>query len=120
MPIYSKNNIRNRGSEDGEGLHIYCEADAIPVAAPDAFENSDLSGVTLHVADELVASYKATAPWSGFGKIVGLTNTGITTQFGESPNQRIFDLQGNRVDKFRKGVNIIKPSDGQTRKVVIK
>jgi hypothetical protein len=45
----------------------------VPSTESDAFEGSYPEYVTLHVPDASVDSYKAKTPWSGFGKIMGLS-----------------------------------------------
>ena len=66
-----------------------------------------------------VDSYKATAPWSGFGKIVALTDeeTGIEElKAGNGTKASVlFDLNGRRVQKAQKGLYI---QNG--RKVLVK
>ena len=59
---------------------VYCYAENVPTAYSYiydvfayAFDNSSIANATLHVPAASVDSYKATAPWSGFGKIVALT-----------------------------------------------
>ena len=42
-----------------------------------AFDNSYTENITLHVPAEAINSYKTTEPWSNFGNIVEITNTGI-------------------------------------------
>ena len=82
------------------------------------FDGSYPEYATLHVPDASVDSYKATAPWSGFGKIVALTpeETGIDELKGEYGKRKtvVFDLSGRRVQKAQKGIFI---RDG---KVVVK
>ena len=56
-----------------ELLDVYCYAEEVPYTKNNAFDGSYPEYVTLHVADASVDSYKASAPWSGFGKIVGLS-----------------------------------------------
>ena len=102
-----------------ELLDVYCYAENVPSTQSNAFSSSPIADATLHVPNASVDSYKATAPWSGFGKIVGLTpeETGITeTEIGnvKSENSAIFDLSGRRVQKAQKGIFI---RDG---KVVVK
>ena len=104
---------------DNDGLKVYCEAEVIPSTAADAFENTPIDKGTLIVADELVNVYKLVMPWYGFGTIIGLT-TDIRSIAIESENALIFDVQGNRLDNVRKGVNIIRTKDGKSKKVVVK
>ena len=56
-----------------ELLDVYCYAEKVPSTESDAFEGSYPEYITLHVPDASIDSYKATAPWSSFGKIVGLS-----------------------------------------------
>ena len=60
-------------------LNVYCYAEKVPSTESDAFNGSYPEYATLHVLDASIDSYKATAPWSSFGKIVGLS--------GEEPEQ---------------------------------
>ena len=60
-------------------LDVYCYAENVPSTQHTAFDGSYPEYATLHVPDASVDSYKATAPWSSFGKIVGLS--------GEEPDQ---------------------------------
>ena len=62
-----------------ELLDVYCYAEKVSSTKLDAFDGSYPEHITLHVPDASVDSYKATAPWSSFGKIVGLP--------GEEPEQ---------------------------------
>ena len=62
-----------------ELLDVYCYAEKVPYTESNAFSGSYLEYATLHVPDASIDSYKATAPWSNFGKIVGLS--------GEEPEQ---------------------------------
>ena len=55
-------------------LDVYCYAEKLPSTYSDAFDGSYPEYATLHVPDASIDSYKATAPWSSFGKIVGLSD----------------------------------------------
>ena len=56
-----------------ELLDVYCYAEKVPSTYSNAFEGSYPEYLTLHVPDASIDSYKARAPWSSFGKIVGLS-----------------------------------------------
>ena len=56
-----------------ELLDVYCYAEKVPSTDSNAFNGSYPEYVTLHVPDASIDSYKATEPWSSFGKIVGLS-----------------------------------------------
>ena len=51
-----------------------------------------------------------------FGKI----HTGINAIIVDMSDVQIFDMQGNRIDKPRKGLNIIRTKDGKVKKVLMK
>ena len=53
---------------------VYCYAENVPSTKSSAFDGSYPENATLHVPDASIDSYKASAPWSSFGKIVALPN----------------------------------------------
>ncbi len=111
--------VRTRSEESL--LIVNCYAESVPYTASDAFENTPIDTGTLYVVDELKETYKATSPWSRFGKIIGFEeSTGIKAITTGAGNAFIFDMQGNRLDNVRKGVNIIRTRDGKTKKVILK
>ncbi len=98
---------------------VYCYAKNVPSTKSDAFDGSYPENATLHVPDASIDSYKASAPWSRFGKIVALApeETGITeTENGKvkSENSAVYDLSGRRVQKVQKSIFI------QNGKVMVK
>ena len=99
-------------------IDVYCYAEKVPSTESNAFNGSYPENATLHVPAASIDSYKATAPWSGFGKIVALTpeETGIDELKGENANVKtaVYDLSGRRVQKAQKGLFI------QNGKVVVK
>ena len=68
--------VKNIGSEAfakcSNLTDVYCLATSVPVAESDAFNESYPEYMTLHVPEEVINSYKATAPWSSFGTVVTL------------------------------------------------
>ena len=54
-------------------LNVYCHAEDVPVTSSYAFSSSPIQNATLHVPAASIDSYTATEPWSGFGRIVALT-----------------------------------------------
>ena len=93
-----------------ELLDIYCYAENVPSTDSDAFQSSSIADATLHVPATSVESYQVTSPWSGFGKIVALTEeeTGIGELKTENCKVKtaVYDLSGRRVQKTQKGVYI--------------
>ena len=51
---------------------LYCYAESAPLTGYNIFLGADVQYATLHVPAASIESYKSTAPWSGFGKIVSL------------------------------------------------
>ena len=101
-----------------ELLDVYCYAENMSSTDSNTFRYSPIADATLHVPATSVDSYKATAPWSGFGKIVALTpeETGIDEIKGENGKVKtdVYDLSGRCVQKGQKGIFI------QNGKVVVK
>ena len=64
-----------------ELLDVYCYAENVPSTSSDAFDGSYPEYLTLHVSDASIDSYKASAPWSSFGKIVGLSGEEIPQEY---------------------------------------
>ena len=58
-----------------ELLDVYCYAEKVPSTNSDAFNGSYPEYITLHVPDASIDSYRATEPWSSFGKIIPLSGT---------------------------------------------
>ena len=56
-----------------ELLDVYCYSETVPTTHYNAFGGSSISFVSLHVPAASIDSYKATEPWSSFGKIVALS-----------------------------------------------
>lgn len=78
---------------------------------------------TLHVPENSTDSYKSAFAWADFGKIVALTNedTGIGGPLAdESLVKQRYTVDGYRIDALRRGINIVKMPNGQTRKVFVK
>jgi hypothetical protein len=59
-------------------LDVYCNAENLPSTDANAFNDSYIEYVTLHVPESSLEAYKTTAPWSGFGEIVPLSPYTLT------------------------------------------
>ena len=104
---------------------VYCLAEDVPATSDDAFLESSIESATLYVPAASLEAYKTTQPWSGFGTIVGLTEDEIDAvedvqADGEKAEEARYDLQGHRATVPHKGINIVRYSDGTTRKVLVK
>ena len=103
-------------------FNVSCFAENIPTTASDAFENTSISNATLLVYDNSVSLYKASAPWNGFGTIMGFEEAaGIDGVILDSNGKvKIFSIEGKSLNELQKGLNIIQMSHGKTRKVIVK
>ena len=109
-----------RHAGDENILKVFCEPVGVPNTASDAFENSPIETGVLIVLDASKLQYETSAPWKNFGQILGMGEyTGIDSITGESDCQ-IFDIRGNRISRPHKGLNIIKMSNGKTKKVMVR
>ena len=106
---------------------IYCYAEQLPEAGEDAF-GYQTRNIKLHVPAVSLDVYKNAEFWKLFIYIVALTDedpkptTGIavptTTQIPIAVGR--YTLDGKRISKPQHGLNIIKMSDGTTRKEFVK
>lgn len=97
---------------------VTCE---IPTAkSGDFFIDSPIDQATLYVPEASLESYKTTSPWSDFGTILPITATGIEDNTAAKSNtiDAIYDLDGKRSNGANRGMNIIRMTDGTTRKVM--
>ena len=97
---------------------VICE---IPTAiGGDFFSDYLISEATLYVPEASLASYKTTYPWSGFGTILPIESSGIESRTISTVAdvEAVYGLDGKRCDSMKSGMNIIRMSDGTTRKIV--
>lgn len=113
---------------------IYCyasesptipEMDKLRVNYRHPFDNSLPYYITLHVPSASIDAYKATELWSGFGTIVALTEEELAADIKEVAAEKrqhstYITYDGKQINVPQKGVNIIKMSDGTTKKVLLK
>ena len=81
---------------------MYCLAEAVPtmkdadgIVTTDAFQGSDIGGVTLHVPSGAVEAYNAVEPWSSFGAIVVLSGEEIPVK--EKCDKPNIIMVGNKI-----------------------
>ena len=116
-------NLTSAAQTRGENnLKVSCFAENVPTTASDAFENTSINNATLLVDDNSVALYKASAPWNGFGAIIGFDEAaGIDgVMLDNNGKAKIFSIEGKLLNDLQKGLNIIQMSDGKTRKIIIR
>ena len=93
-----------------------------PVCNAGVFENVDKSLCTLKVPKGSKDDYRQAYGWKDFVNIEEVDVTGIEAVAAESVGiadiTDIYGLNGRRRDILQPGVNIVKMSDGTTRKVI--
>lgn len=106
---------------------FYCWANNVPSTNDWAFDMTPCNSATLHVPAGSVDTYKNTYPWSLFGTTVALTDddpkpTGINSLKEDRPNHPtgIYSLDGKRLQKELRGLNIIRMNNGKTTKSYFK
>ena len=106
---------------------MYCYAEQVPTTGKDVFDSSNYKNATLHVPAASVEAYKSAEQWKEFGNIVALTDedpkptTEIIVPAIQQPTiVERYTIDGKRIATLQHGLNIIKMSDGTTKKVVVK
>ncbi len=82
----------------------------------------------LHFYDSSITSLKVVMVYEADGKkysseplVASLPTDGIeSANFSKTTTERYYTVDGRQIQKLQKGLNIIKSSDGTTRKVVVK
>ena len=102
---------------------MYCYAEQVPKLADAVFMSSNFRNATLHVPAVSVDAYSNAEVWKGFGNIVALTDpSGIesTTATQQPTIIECYTIDGKCINQPQRGFNIIKMSDGTTKKIVVK
>ena len=75
--------------------------------------------MTLYVPSASLSLYKSSYLWSSFGTILPIPPTGIGNNTAVEPEtiDAIYNLEGKRIKGTQRGLNIIRMSDGTTKKV---
>ena len=96
-----------------------CEIPA-PIGNNTIFLWAPINEATLYVPEASLSSYKTTLPWSGFGTILAIKSSGIETNtVGTSATvDAIYNLEGKRNGGIKSGMNILRMSNGTTRKIM--
>ena len=122
--VYLGSNLAAIGAQAfancGNMVDVYCYASRYPNVQRNTFENSYIDYVTLHVPAESVSHYKNHEVWGKFKDVVPLSGEEtdierVTTTSGIDSAPVIYNMNGQRITKPQKGLNII-----NGRKVLIK
>ena len=104
---------------------MYCFAEQVPTTDTNEFQGIP-DDATLHVPASALDAYKNASGWRTFGNIVALTDEEITPvkeihrDDAAVSIKEVFDLQGRRINKSVRGMNVLRMSNGTTRKVLMK
>ncbi len=83
------------------------------------FDNSNYSNATLYVPFGTKDKYLSTTGWKNFVNIVEMDETAVKDVSASNTNEaKYYSLDGKQFSQPQKGLNILKMSDGTTRKVV--
>ena len=82
----------------------------------------------LHFYDSSITSVKVVMVYEADGKkyssepmVATLTTDGIeSANFNKATTEKYYTIDGRQIQKLQKGLNIVKSSDGTTRKVIVK
>ena len=106
---------------------VYCYAENVPKAAGDAFLGSYIQYAQLHVPASSVNAYKEANVWKDFGTIIALTDddlkpTDVNTLKDDHNDYPVntYTIEGRLISNSQRGLNIIRMSDGTTKKVLLK
>jgi hypothetical protein len=106
---------------------ITCNATAMPEIDVDAFLGVDCENVTLVIPTELEDQYMSDPVWSefleasdGYTPNGGGYETGICSAEIDGKVVETYDLSGRKQSALQRGLNIVRMSDGTTKKVMIK
>lgn len=99
---------------------IYCYASTLPLTDINAFEDSYPDHTTLHVPAASLEAYEAEIPWNEFKDIVPISDTRIVSIVKGPDGSTIYTLDGRKVNTQQKGINIIRFSNGETKKILNK
>ena len=83
------------------------------------FESSHYTNATLYVPYGTKDKYLATDGWKNFANIVEMSETAVKEVSASNTNEaKYYSLDGKQFSQPQKGLNILKMSDGTTRKVM--
>ena len=106
---------------------IYCYADVVPKWSEDSKTINGMKDIILHVPYESLSHYATSEPWRNFKNFIPLTqediaryeSTDISSVSVEGESYHIYTTDGRTVDVLQEGVNIIRYSNGQAKKVYV-
>ena len=89
-----------------------------PVCGMYTFAGIEKQECTLYVPQESINAYKTATQWRAFFNIeTGIKNVQTSTSATEAAR---YSTDGTRIASPKKGINIIRMSDGTVKKVLVK
>ena len=77
---------------------LYCYARNVPTTYGDAFDDSNVNSVTLHIPAGTLSKYKAKAPWNRFEKFAEIPNYALTYLVDGATYKSYMEEEGNFID----------------------
>lgn len=101
---------------------IYIRCETPPSATDKSFNSPNYKYVTLHVPEGCLDRYKNASIWKYFVNITEFESSAIAPTYStnEGKEVRLYDIGGYRLLYPKSGLNIIRMSDGTTKKVFVK
>ena len=85
------------------------------------FYGVDKQNCKLYVPEGSVELYKAASEWNEFENILPISSSSINNPKLYDKTNNVYDINGlKRGNKAHKGLNIIRQSNGETKKVIVK
>ncbi len=97
---------------------IYCYCKDIPQTKDDVFSYTDISQISLYVPEQSYQLYLSTEPWKSFKEIIPMSSTDIIISKDDhyTKKQNYYSINGFRLNRQKKGINIMFSEDGHTVK----
>ena len=116
------NSVTSIGSsafEDANLNSIYSYIESPTSSTGSSFDISNYINATLYVPYGTKEKYLATDGWKNFTNIVEMSETALKKVSASNIDEaKFFSLDGKIISQPQKGLNILKMSDGTTRKII--
>ena len=108
---------------------FYSLAEDCPTVSVETFEETPIEGVALYVPEASVVKYELDEVWGLFGSVNAIgggvevapnkdAETAIDNLKGDAKIVSVYNLGGQQNARMQRGINIVRMSDGTTRKVL--
>ncbi len=124
--VYIPGNVTKIGTDSFSGCSslkdIWNYSKEPQAIIPSVFSKVDKAACTLHVPISCIDKYKAANVWKDFHNIKEFVATGINSikANNSSYEQSRYSIDGILLNAPTKGINIVKMSNGQTKKIFVK